>query len=220
MAKARKRTTIADSEPLQSPDDDWMPFTDAFLHIQQVVGGEELAEEDLRRRLVSGDVEGQDRLVTPGKGINIIPLAPEDFENGLLFPRVPELDTDIDFLLHEAHRRFNLRRRVERLRLDGHNFFLRRADLYRVWPIRPADPASSPDEQRSKQLPTARPKGLGPKAWLAANTAWGLWSEGYRWTHREILLRKVRGRINDDRLSQRTLDEALAFLRRKGLIDR
>ena len=89
MAKAPKRTTIADSKPLQSTTDDWMPVTDAFLHIQQVVGGEELAEEDLRRRLVSGDVEGQDRLVTPGKGINITLLFIEQktlrVSPGLLF---------------------------------------------------------------------------------------------------------------------------------------
>ena len=90
MAKAPKPTTIADSEPLQSTPDDWMPLTDAFLHIQQVVGGEQLAEEDLRLRLESGDVEVQERRVTPGEGIDIIPLTPEDFiSHGLLFPRLP-----------------------------------------------------------------------------------------------------------------------------------
>ena len=80
MAKVPKRTTTADSKPLQSTPDDWMPFTAAFLHIQQVVGGEELAEEDLRLRLVSGEVEAEDRLVTPGAGIEVIPLAPENFK--------------------------------------------------------------------------------------------------------------------------------------------
>jgi hypothetical protein len=214
MAKARKRTTIADSEPHQSTDDDWMPLSAAFAHIQQIVGGEELAEEDLRLRLVSGEVEAQDRLVTPGKGIDIIPLTPEDFRNGLMFPRVPELDGDINFLLREAHRHTNLLRRVERLRFDGHNFFLRRAGVYRIWP--------TADAERPQQaaLPTTRPKGRGPKAWLAANTVWELWREGDRWANREQLLRKVRDRIGDDGLSPRTLDKALAYLRRRGLIDR
>ena len=113
MAKAPKRTTIADSKPLQSTPDDWMPLTDAFLHIQQVVGGEQLAEEDLRLRLASGDVEAQDRWVTPGEGIDIIPLSPEDFQNGLLFPRLPER---IGSLHREAHLRDNLLRRVDRYR--------------------------------------------------------------------------------------------------------
>ena len=88
-------------------------LTAAFLHIQQVVGGEQLAEEDLRLRLASGDVEAQDRRVTPGEGIDIIPLSPEDFQNGLLFPRLPER---IGSLHREAHLRDNLLRRVDRYR--------------------------------------------------------------------------------------------------------
>jgi hypothetical protein len=211
MAKAPKRITNADSKPLQWNPDDWTAFTAAFLHIQQVAGGEELAEEELRLRLESGDVEALERRVTPGKGINIIPLAPDDFQNGLLFPRLPERISDLH---REAHRRDNLLRRVERLRVDGHNFFLRRADVYRIWP------AADAEKPQLAALPTTRPKGIGAKVWLAANKVWELWGAGYRWTHREILLRKIRDRINDDRLSQRTLDEALAYLRRKGLIDR
>ena len=89
MAKAPKRTTVADSKPLQSTPDDWMPLTDAFQHIQQVVGGEQLAEEDLRLRLESGDVEVQDRRVTPGEGIDIIPLSPEDFQTRFVVPPPP-----------------------------------------------------------------------------------------------------------------------------------
>jgi hypothetical protein len=96
MAKAPERTTIADAKP-QSTTDDWMPLVDAFLHIQQVVGGEQLAKEELRLRLASGDVEAQDRLVTPGKGIEIIPLAPEDFKgpDSLFFWPVSELQDDL-----------------------------------------------------------------------------------------------------------------------------
>ena len=113
MAKAPKRTTIADSKPVQSTADDWMPLIAAFLHIQQVVGGEELAEEDLRLRIASADVEVQDRRVTPGEGIDIILLKPEDFPYGLLFPRLPE---NISYLHREAHLRDNLLRRVDRFR--------------------------------------------------------------------------------------------------------
>jgi hypothetical protein len=191
-----------------------MPLTDAFLHIQQVVGAQVLAEEDLRRRLVSGEVRAQDRLVTPGEGIDVIPLAPEDFKDGLLFPRVPELDGEINFLLREANRHINLLRRVEMLRFHGHNFFLRRADVYRIWPTGDAE------KSRQAALPATRPRGIGPKAWLATNTVWELWREGNRWANRKLLLRKVRDRTGDNGLSQRTLDEALAYLRRKRLIDR
>jgi hypothetical protein len=187
-----------------------MPLTAAFRHIQQVVGGEQLAEEDLRLRLVSGDVEAEDRLVTPGEGIDIIPLAPEDFAgpDGLLFSRVSELDDD----LGPVHRQGFLRR-VEMLR--GHNFFLRRAAVYRIWPI--AGDAEQPQQQA---LPRTRPKGVGPRVWLTVNKVWELWGEGYRWTHRERLLQTVRDRIGDNGLSMRVLDEALAYLRRKRLIDR
>jgi hypothetical protein len=87
MAKARKRTTIADSNPPRLTWNDWMPVAAAFLHIKQVVGGEQLAEEDLRLSLLSGDVEAQGRWVTHGEGINVFPLLPEDFEGppALLF---------------------------------------------------------------------------------------------------------------------------------------
>jgi hypothetical protein len=56
--------------------------------------------------------------------------------------------------------------------------------------------------------------------WLAANTVWELWGEGYRWPGREGLLRKVRDRIGTDELSMRVVDDALAYLRQKRLIDR
>ena len=181
MAKARKRTTIADSKPLQPTPDDWMPLTAAFLHIQQVVGGEQLAEEDLRLRLASGDVEAQDRRVIPGEGIDIIPLAPEDFEGpyGLLFSRLPE---HISYLHREAHRRDNLLRRVERLRSHGHNFFLRRADVYRIWPIA-ADaekqPADTAVEATADEAPQGcRPPSVARRAERRARSS----AKGYTWS--------------------------------------
>jgi hypothetical protein len=156
-------------------------------------------------------------VVTPGEGIETIPLRPEDFKDGLLFPRVPKLDGDINFrsLLHEAHRRDNLLRRIDRYRSDGCNFFVIRKHVHRVWPI-----AGEAKKPREAALPRTRPKGIGPKAWLAANKVWELWRDGYRWSDRESLLRKVRDRIGDDGLSARTLDEALAYLRQKRRIDR
>jgi hypothetical protein len=154
---------------------DWMPLSAALLHIQQVVGGEQLAEEDLRLRLVSGDVEAQDRLVTPGKGIDVISLTPDDFKgpDGLLFSRVPLLDYHIGLL-----------RRVESLRFHGHNFFVRRADVYRIWPIA-GEAKKPPADHPSKQLPTTPPKGIGPKAWLAAQEVYELRREGGKWINIE-----------------------------------
>jgi hypothetical protein len=196
-----------------------MPLTEAFSHIQQVVGGAELAEEDLRQRLVSADVEAQDRRVTPGKGIDIILLAPED-AHCLLFPRVPERVSDLH---REAHRRDDLLRRVERLRFHGHNFFLRRADVYRIWPMRLAEPASPQDEQPKKQLPTKRPEGIGSRVWLVAHEVLALTREGgkgSKWIDLNELLDTIRRRIGSNGLSKRTLVSALALLREHDLIDR
>jgi hypothetical protein len=219
MAKAPKRTTVADSRPLQWTPDDWMPLADAFQYIQQIVGGAQLAEEDLRLRLESGEVEVQDRLVTPGEGIDIKPLSPEDFQNGLLFPRLPE---NIGSLHREAHLRDNLLRRVDRYRSAGHNFFLRRADVYRIWPIVGAA-EKQPAEQPSKQLPPMRPKEITTKAWLVVSVVWALWGEGYRWPHQEALRLKVCERLGWDPkedLSLPTLKTALAWLRKGDFIDR
>jgi hypothetical protein len=213
MAKAPKRSTIADSQPPQATADDWMPLTDAFPHIRQLVGGAELAQEDLRLRLASGEVEVQDRLVLPGVGIEVTTLAPENCVGpyGLLFPPFPELHDDLGPIGH-----LGFLQQVEMLRFHGHNFFVRRAVVHRIWPMA-ADHTVEPGQAA---LPTTRPKELGPKAWLAVKKVWELWVEGYRLPDREQLLQKVRDRIGNNGLSMRTLDEALAYLRRKRLIDR
>jgi hypothetical protein len=104
---------------------------------------------------------------------------------------------------------------VEMHCLQGHNFFFRRADVYRIWPI-----ARQAKKPREAALPRTRPKDIGPKVWLAASKVWQLWRDGYRWPDREGLLRKVRDCISNDGLSMRILDEALAYLRQKRLIDR
>jgi hypothetical protein len=196
-----------------------MPLTAAFLHIQKVLGGEELAEEDLRLRLASGEVRAQDWRVTPRQGFEIIPLAPEDFQDSLLFPRVPP---NLTPLHREAHRRNTLLRRVERLLSDGHNYFLSRADVYRVWPVRPAEPISPPDVRRSRQLPTTRPKGLGTKAWLAVREVYQLRREGGKWIDIENdLLSQIQTRLGGPKWlrSPTTLKTALAYLRKERLID-
>jgi hypothetical protein len=217
MAKAPKRSTIADSNPLQRNPDDWIPIIPAFFYIQQVVGGEELAEEDLRLRLEAGDVESLDRRVTKGKGTDIIPLAPEDFQNGLLFPRIPERTSDLH---REAHRRDNLLRRVERLRLDGHNFFLRRADVYRIWPI--ARKAGERRARMPRRMDAAeKPQVvLPPKVKKAADAVLALTRHGYTWGwgEREALLTKVRELTGDKSLHISTLKRALRYLRDHGLI--
>jgi hypothetical protein len=194
-----------------------MPLEAAFQHIQQVVGGEQLAEEDLRLLLVSGDVEAQERRVTPGEGIDIIPLAPEYFRNGPLFPRLPER---IGPLHREAHLRDNLLRRVERLRSGGHNFFLRRADVYRVMPI--GGDAEERHARMPRRMDTAgKPQViLPPKVKKAADAVLALTREGYTWGwgEREALLTKVRERTGDKSLHISTLKRALRYLRDQGLI--
>jgi hypothetical protein len=216
MAKAPKRTTVADSKPLRSTPNDWMPLDDVSQHIQQVAGGEQLAEEELRLRLESGDVEAQERRVRPGEGIDIITLSPEDFQNGLLFPRLPER---IGSLHREAHLRDNLLRRVDWYRSAGHNFFLRRADMYRIWPIVGAA-EKQPAERPSKQLPPMRPKGIGRKTWLVVSEVWALWCEGYRWPKQEDLLHKANERLGHSKwASLPTLKIALAYLLKEGFID-
>jgi hypothetical protein len=217
MAKAPKRTTVADSRPLQSTPDDWMPLADAFQHIQQIVGGAQLAEEDLRLRLKSGEVEVQDRLVTPGEGIDIKPLSPEDFQNGLLFPRLPKR---IGSLHREAHLRDNLLCRLDRYRSAGHNFFVRRSDIFRIWPIG-GEAKKQPTEQPSKQLPPMGPKGIGRKTWLVVSEVWALLCEGYSWPKQEDLLHKVNERLgHPEWASLPTLKIALAYLLKEGFIDR
>jgi hypothetical protein len=213
MVKAPKPTIVADSKPLQSTPNDWMPLIPAFLHIQQVVGGEELAEEELRQRLVSGDVEAQDRRVTPGKGIEIMPLTPKDIEDGLLFPRLPER---IGVLHREAHRRDNLLRRVERLRADGHNFFLR--GVYRIWPI-----AGDAEERRARmprRMDAAEKPQVPSTVQKAADAVLDLTRDGHTWVwgEREALLTKVRELTGKKSLSLSTLKRALRHLRDEGLI--
>ena len=221
MAKAPRRTTVADSTPLQSTPDDWMPLTAAFLHIQQVVGGAQLAAEDLRLRFLSGDVEAQNRRVTPG-GIDIIPVTPEFFrdtdraENHLsALSDSTEADGGLTRDFGLPFRRITGESFFGLSPLHGHNIFLRRVDVDRTWPI--ADGAKKP---RKAALPTTRPKGIGPKVWLAIKEVWELYAGGYRWPDREAVLRKVRVATGDEGLSPRTLDEALAYLRQKRLIDR
>ena len=217
MAKAPKRNTFADSKPFQSTPNDWMPLADAFQHIQQVVGGKQLAEEELRLRLISGVVEAQERRVTPGERIDIIPLAPEDFHDGLLFPRLPER---IGLLHREAHLRDNLLRRVDRLRSDGRNFFVRRADVYRIWPI--ARKAGERRARMPRRMDAAeKPQVvLPPKVKKAADAVLALTRQGYTWGwgEREALLTKVRELTGDKSLHISTLKRALRYLRDQGLI--
>jgi hypothetical protein len=128
-----------------------------------------------------------------------------------------ELHDDLGFL--SSH--IGFLRRVDLFRSSGCNFFLRRADVYGIWPMSSGAPASPPDKQRSKQLPTTRPKGLGPKAWLAAQEVYRFRREGNKWIDIEHdLLSKIRERLGGDKwLSIGTLKTALAYLKKKGLID-
>ena len=176
-----------------------------------------MAAEDLRQRLESGDVDAQDRRVTPGEGIEIIPLTPEDWQNGLLFPASPSTSAPC------TARRISATTCCAGLTGPpaGHNIFLRRADVYRIWPIA-GEAEKPPAEPPSKQLPPMRPKEITTKAWLVVSVVWALWGEGYRWPHQEALRLKVCERLGWDPkedLSLPTLKTALAWLRKEDFID-
>lgn len=74
--------------------------------------------------------------------------------------------------------------------------------------------------EAAKQLPTSRPKGIGPKCWRAARELFALTQEGRRWIDGTSLLETVRERTGDKGLSKRTLNTALSYLRKGGFIDR
>jgi hypothetical protein len=204
----------AGSKPLHSTTDDWTPLVVAFPHIQRVLGGGQLAAEDLRLRLLSGDVEAQDRWVTPGEGIEIIPLGRKDFEglevraeaDGVSF-RASLGESVCDDLGGMSVPRFSPQ--------HGHNIFLRH--VYRVWPS-----ASDGGKPRRVALPATRPKGIGPKVWLAAQEVYALRREGGKWIDIEHdLLSQIQARLGGVvwLRSPTTLKTAVAYLRRKRLID-
>jgi hypothetical protein len=91
--------------------------------------------------------------------------------------------------------------------------------------MRLTEPASPPEEQavaQLRQLPTRRPQGLGPKAWLAAQEVYKLRREGGKWIDIEHdLLSKIQNRLGGAQWlrSPTTLKTAVAWLRREGLID-
>jgi hypothetical protein len=114
----------------------------------------------------------------------------------------------------------------------GYTFLFHRDDLAAIWPgviaslTPPAAPTAAavptePTAVTAKALPETRPKGIGPKVWLAAKEVFALQREGDPLgVDLETLLRKVCKRIGDNRVSLRTLKNALHYLRRNKLIDR
>jgi hypothetical protein len=132
-----------------------------------------------------------------------------------VFPRLHERIGDLH---REAHRRDNLLRRVERLRLEGRNFFLRRAGVYRIWPI------AGDAEERRARMPrrmgaTERPQ-LPSKVKKAADAVLALTRQGHTWGwgERDALLTKVRELTGDKWLHISTLKGALRYLRDQDLI--
>jgi hypothetical protein len=185
-----QRSAPADSDALQSRE--WMTFLEADLHVTQVIGG--WGADGLRRRIISRDVEMQDRVIASGEGTEIKPLTPEDFRRALFDDYYGRLrgSSGFDFL-------------------EGHITFLRRADVYRMWP--PPKP---------RMVLPARPEGVDRKVWLVVTAVWALWGEGYRWPHQEALWLKVCERLGWDPkedLSLPTLKTALAWLRKEDFID-
>jgi hypothetical protein len=87
-----------------------------------------------------------------------------------------------------------------------------------------ADPQSPPvPAAQPAALPATRPKGLGPRAWIAAREVHTLTrerGEDSKWIDLDALLNTVHKRIGDKRLSKRTLNTALTWLRENRLLDR
>jgi len=117
-------------------------------------------------------------------------------------------------------RTYNLLRRVERLRFHGHNFFLRGADLYRIWPIAGHADERSPRMPRRMDSAEKPQLELPPKVKKSADTVLALTRQGYTWgwSEREALLTKVRELTGDKSLHISTLKRALRHLRDQGLI--
>jgi hypothetical protein len=89
--------------------------------------------------------------------------------------------------------------------------------MFRIWPI-----TGGAEKPRQAALPTTRPEGLGPKAWLAAQEVYNLRREGGKWINIEHdLLSQIQTRLggNDWLRSPTTLKTAIAYLRRNRLID-
>ncbi|HEY2231057.1 MAG TPA: hypothetical protein VGI22_25640 [Xanthobacteraceae bacterium] len=92
--------------------------------------------------------------------------------------------------------------------LQGHNIFLRRAHVERVWPA-----AFAP-----AVVPSVKSRKLGRKVQLAADTVAVLLEAGVTWGDNETLRRKVEEQ-SKVKISPSTLKAALKHLRTKGSID-
>ena len=159
----------------------WMPLSVALPHIQQVVGGHQLATEDLRLRLASGDVEAHERRVIPGGGIEVIPLTPEDFKVS------DALSDDLGPL-------------AKKLSLSWPQYLPAPRGRIPHMADEASRAASPPHQPPSNQLPTKRPKGVGPRAWLVAREVDALMREGgkdSKWIDLDDLLN------NDSRADRR-----------------
>ena len=81
----------------------------------------------------------------------------------------------------------------------------------------------APAAEAAKQLPPTRPKDIGPRPWLCAREVYALTREGgkdSKWINLDALLNTIRKRIGTDNVSKRTLNKALAYLRKNHFIDR
>ena len=136
MAKAPKRSTPTDDELRDElrywPE--WMGFSEAQRHVEDIVRGDKTAAEALRRRIISGDIEIQS---------DIGNLKPEDFRAATcdMFGRL-SLEVDI----------------------HDYGVRLRRADVYQFWPTRwmgaegkaRLEPTAAPVARKPRSVPTTK----------------------------------------------------------------
>jgi hypothetical protein len=166
---------------------------DAYTHVQQVLGSWRLAAVDITQRLASGEVDAQDLFAVPGKGIEIKPLTAEDWKGVVA-------NADADGMWFPGY-----------WPLHGHSIFLRRADVYRIWPKHTETGAP----EALIPLPARRPEDIPLLVWDVMKAIVRTRRPG---DNQGALLEKVRGEVRPG-ISPRTLTTALGKLRSGRHID-
>ena len=121
----------------------------------------------------------------------------------------------VEFITHDGKRYAIQGRRF--LDSFGYQIFLERAAVeHLAGAVAPMAKAI----ESHKPLPTIRPDGVGPKGWRAAQAVVEIVRDDGGWSDLDSLLNKVRDRIGNSRLSKRTLNGAIRYLRIERIISR
>jgi hypothetical protein len=214
MTKAQKRNTDADFDLPYWPNR--ISWFEAKSHVAKIVSGLDRVAELLRRRIIDGSIEFEN-----GPEM-AYPLTIDDFRLATVdyFGRLPFHLLDEMWEIH---------------------FHLRRGDVYRIWPpadwpenasVEEAHPADPPEVSCVEDLSTGakkerwpaplatRPEGLGYKPWRAACAIHEMIQERETWVDLEDLLNKVNARIRPLTVSERSRDDAIAYLKKHRLYRR